>query len=207
MALKRRGRFITFEGGEGAGKSTQIQRLRAWLEDRGQDVVVTREPGGTDGAEAIRELVLSGDAGRWHPMTELLLMMAARSDHLQKKIRPALNRGETVLCDRFFDSSRVYQGIAGSVGLDAVDRMHEPLLREGRPDVTILLDLDPQAGLSRRSHAGGGSRFEAKKLDFHQAVRKGFLELAQAEPGRFRVIDASLPEDQVHQAIVAAVQS
>lgn len=199
------GRLITFEGGEGAGKSTQIVRAATWLRGQGLKVRLTREPGGTPGAESIRDLVLSGKADRWNPMTELCLMMAARSDHLDRLIRPALAEGAWVLSDRFHDSSRVYQGIAGELGLDAVDAMHKPLLNGNAPDLTLLLDLDPNDGLSRRELAGDGSRFEAKTLAFHKAVRDGFRELAAGEPERFAVIDAAQPASAVASAIEVAI--
>lgn len=205
MSTIGQGQFITFEGGEGTGKSTQIKLLANWLEQRGREVLTTREPGGTPGAEDIRSLVLTGDAGRWQPMTELLLMMAARSDHLDRKIRPALAAGKIVLSDRFHDSSRVYQGIAGKLGLAAVDAMHEPVLGIDRPNRTFLLDAPAEFGLARRDRAGGGSRFEAKALDFHEAVRDGFLQLASLEPDRFTVIDATQSIDTVHLAIAAAM--
>lgn len=205
VTSNQHGLFITFEGGEGTGKSTQIKLLAAWLEDQNHQVCLTREPGGTPGAEAIRELVLSGHVERWQPMTELLLMMAARSDHLDRKIRPALTRREIVVSDRFFDSSRVYQGIAGAVGLAAVDKMHDPLLGDDRPNLTLLLDAPPSFGLKRREQAGGGSRFEAKSSDFHEKVRQGFLQLAALEPKRFCVVDATLSIDAVHAVICTKV--
>ncbi len=200
------GRFVSFEGGEGAGKSTQIVRLAETLKDCGIDVVTTREPGGTEGAEAIRSLLVQGSTDRWHPMTELLLMMAARDDHLRRVIRPALAGGSWVLTDRFHDSSRVYQGLAGSCGLEIVDRMHEPILENTWPDLTILLDIDVDQGLARRATAGGAGRFEARQRNFHESVRQGFLTLAQREPERFRVIDATLDADAVAASIWKDVQ-
>ena len=138
-------------------------------------------------------------------MSELLLMMAARCEHLHHVIRPALAAGEWVVCDRFHDSSRVYQGLAGAVGLDVVDRLHEPLLDGLLPDLTILLDIDPAIGLARRSAAGSGGRFEEKGAAYHGAIREGFLKLARAEPGRFAVIDATAPEASVDAAVLATV--
>ena len=196
-----RGRFITFEGGEGAGKSTQIRRLEAWLSARGNDVVCTREPGGTTGAEAIRQLVVEGRADKWDAMTELLLMMAARQDHIQKVIRPALEAGRWVLSDRFHDSSRVYQGIAGGLGLGLVDKFHEDILAEMMPDLTVLIDLDPCIGLERRAQDTTTVRFEQKGTSFHQTVRTGFLELAKAEPHRFLIVDGHKPQDAVERTI------
>jgi len=202
---QRTGRLITFEGGEGAGKSTQIVRAATWLRGQGLEVRLTREPGGTPGAETIRELVLGGQADRWNAMTELCLMMAARSDHLDRLIRPALADGVWVLSDRFHDSSRVYQGIAGELGLATVDTMHGPLLDGAVPDLTLVLDLDPSTGLARREFAGDGSRFEAKTPAFHQAVRDGFRRLAALEPGRFAVIDAQRPTATVAAEIEAVI--
>ena len=201
MNEQQGGYFITFEGGEGTGKSTQITRLAAWLEERGHKVLQTREPGGTAGAEAIRELVLAGDVQRWQPMTELLLMMAARSDHLERKIRPALACGTTVVSDRFHDSSRVYQGLAGLIGLDRVDLMHAPLLDDTLPDLTLVLDAPAECGMARRENAGGATRFEAKAMEFHNAVREGFLTLAAMEPERICLIDATASIDQVQREI------
>lgn len=196
-----RGRFITFEGGEGVGKSTQLRRLKEGLEGRGHGVVATREPGGTPGAEAIRRLAVEGESERWDPLAELFLMLASRQEHLHRLIRPALDEGRTVLCDRFFDSSRVYQGLAGGLGLDLVDRLHEPVLRGLRPDLTLLLDLPPEVGLRR----AGPGRFEAKGRDFHERVRAGFLRLCTNEPDRFALIDGTDEPDAVAAAIWAAV--
>ncbi|MCB1834395.1 MAG: dTMP kinase [Geminicoccaceae bacterium] len=202
-----RGRFITLEGGEGAGKTTQLRRLVDYLGRAGQNVRATREPGGTQGAEEIRTLVTGGKVDRWHPMTELLLMMAARSDHIERVIRPSLARGEWVVSDRFHDSSRVYQGLAGGLGLETVDRLHEPLLDGVLPDLTIILDLPVETGLARRGNEGGGGRFEAKDRGFHEAVRQGFRELAAREPRRFAIIDASVGVDEVSRQIEAALET
>ena len=188
--MTERGRLITFEGGEGAGKSTQIGLLEATLDEAGIDVVTTREPGGTPGAEAIRALVTEGSADRWSPLTETLLFLAARQDHVERLIEPALARGQWVLCDRFIDSTRVYQGIAGSLGLDLIDRLHDVIFDRIAPDLTLLLDLPVDVGLGRRRAAGDANRFEQKVTDFHQAVRDGFLHLAAGESERVVVIDA-----------------
>ena len=202
-----RGRFITLEGGEGAGKTTQLRRLVDYLGRAGQSVRATREPGGTPGAEEIRTLVTGGKVDRWHPMTELLLMMAARSDHIERVIRPSLARGEWVVSDRFHDSSRVYQGLAGGLGLETVDRLHEPLLDGVLPDLTLILDLPVETGLARRGNEGGGGRFEAKDRGFHEAVRQGFRELAAREPRRFAIIDASVGVDEVSRQIEATLET
>jgi dTMP kinase len=168
--------------------------------------VRTREPGGTPGAEAIRALVLGGAVERWSSGAEALLMTAARLDHVERLIRPALAAGKWVLCDRFADSTRVYQGIAGGVGLERIDALHELFLDQARPDLTILLDLPPEAGLGRRARAGGGSRFEAKGVAFHEAVREGFLDLARRSPERVLVIDASRSATAVAATIEAGLR-
>ncbi|MEM7045950.1 MAG: dTMP kinase [Pseudomonadota bacterium] len=193
--MTERGRLITFEGGEGAGKSTQIRHLSTSLEAMGIDVVMTREPGGTEGAEAIRALVTEGASDRWSPLTETLLFLAARQDHVERLIEPALAEGRWVLCDRFIDSTRVYQGLAGTLGLDLVDRLHKVIFERITPDLTLLLDLPIEEGLDRRRAAGDVNRFDKMTTGFHEQVRQGFLTLASREPGRFTVIDAaSLPE-------------
>lgn len=195
------GRFITVEGGEGAGKSTQVRLLGDALRERGIDLLVTREPGGTEGAEAIRGLIVDGPAERWRPLAELYLFLAAREDHLHRAILPALAAGRWVLCDRFADSSRVYQGLAGELGLDLVDKLQAPLLGSCRPDLTLVLDLPVAAGLARCAARGGAARFEAKGAEYHERVREGFRLLAAREPGRFAVIDAERAEREVAAAI------
>lgn len=199
---KARGRFITFEGGEGAGKTTQIQLLAEWLEGKGLEVVCTREPGGTRGAEIIRELLLTGDADRWPPMTEALLMTAARTDHVSRVIEPALQAGKWVVCDRFSDSTRAYQGSAGNLGRDAMTDLQKIALGDFQPDLTFILDLDVAAGAARvDARADGKTRFDARDAAFHQAVREAFLAIAREEPGRCALIDAGQPLDAVQQAI------
>jgi dTMP kinase len=193
--------FITFEGGEGVGKSSQLPLLARRLEAQGHRVVTTREPGGTEGAERIRDLAVAGAADRWSARTELLLMTAARTDHVERVIAPALAAGAFVLCDRFLDSTRVYQGLAGGLGIELVDRLHDLLLPKPRPDLTLLLDLPVPAAAARRAAAGGGGRFEAKGTAFHEKVRAGFQAIARAEPARVAVIDASLPPDEVAERI------
>lgn len=197
-------RFISFEGGEGAGKTTQLNLLAARLAALGRAVVTTREPGGTAGAEAIRALLVQGAAERWHASTELLLLTAARDDHVRRVIRPALAAGRWVLCDRFVDSTRVYQGIAAGLGIELVDRLHALMLDGLQPDLAIVLDLDPELGLAR--HAGGReTRFERKGLEFHKRVREGFRTLAAGEPRRIILIDAADPVARVTEAVWAAV--
>ena len=203
-----RGAFITVEGGEGAGKSTQIARLAARL--RGvpsATVVTTREPGGSAKAEAIREALLAGRVKRRGPFAEALLFSAARIDHLDTLIRPALARGETVLCDRFADSTRAYQGAAGGLDDGLIATLERVVVGPTRPDLTLILDLDPALGLSRAGARGGGAadRFEGEALAFHTRLREAFLAIAAAEPRRCAVVDASLPPDAVEAAVYAAL--
>ncbi|MEM8936189.1 MAG: dTMP kinase [Pseudomonadota bacterium] len=199
--------FITFEGGDGAGKSTQIERLAARLRAAGVEVVTTREPGGSPGAESIRKLLVKGAADRWSPIAEALLMYAARVDHIEKTIQPALNRGAVVICDRFHDSTMAYQGVAGGLGSDPVKVLERLALRELRPDITFILDLPPKSGLGRAHSDDGETRFESKGEDFHELVRRGFLEIAKAEPARCVVIDASDTKDSTAAQIAAALKA
>ena len=201
-----RGQFITFEGGEGAGKSTQVKRLVARLEGQGREVVATREPGGSPGAESIRDLVLNGAADRWSPVTETLLMYASRRDHIERVIRPALERGAWVVCDRFADSTRAYQGAGGGTAPELISALETYILEGTRPDLTLVFDLPTEVGLQRaHARAGGEMRFESKGLSFHQRLRDGFLSIAQAEPERCTLIDASASMDEVEAAVWAAV--
>lgn len=196
--MRRPGRLITFEGGEGAGKSTQIEHLAAALRAAKIDVLVTREPGGTPGAELIRQLLVEGPPDRWLPLTEALLLHAARHDHVVRSIAPALAAGRWVLCDRFLDSTRVYQGIAGGVGEAVVERLHATVFGDLRPDLTVILDVAVATGLDRRRQgASGGQRFEQMTSDFHERVREGFLAVARAEPERCIVVDAARPIEAV----------
>lgn len=202
----RRGPFISFEGGDGVGKSTQISRLAARLRENGQEVVTTREPGGSPGAEAIRALLVSGPSDRWSPMAEALLMFAARADHLEKTVNPARARGAAVLSDRFADSSMAYQGIAGALGEDQVAALHRLVVGEDGPDLTIILDAPIEIGLGRAGARGGNNRFEAKGQAYQEKVRQAFLEIAAREPGRCVVIDAARDADAIEADIVRAVQ-
>lgn len=191
------GRFITFEGIDGSGKSTQLKRLAVHLRAKGHDVVETREPGGSPGAEEIRALVLQGDPDRWSAETELLLFTAARRDHLERLIAPALAAGKIVLCDRFADSTRMYQGLSRGDLRTTVDTLHALMI--GRePDLTLLIDMDPETGLARAlSRQTADERFEAFGADLQAAMRAGFLALAQEFPARFRVIDGTRDIDSV----------
>jgi dTMP kinase len=202
------GRFITFEGGEGAGKSTQLQRLAARLAVGGQEVVATREPGGSAGAEAIRELVLKGAADRWSPVTETLLMYAARRDHVERVIRPSLARGAWVVCDRFADSTRAYQGAAGGTDRALIAALETYVLEETRPDLTLIFDLPVAVGLERaHARAGAEMRFESKGAAFHQRLREGFLAIAKAEPQRCVVVDATGEPNEVEARVWEAVEA
>lgn len=200
------GRFITFEGGEGAGKSTQLKRLVARLQAAGREVVATREPGGSPGAESIRELVLKGAADRWSPVTETLLMYAARRDHIERVIRPGLERGAWVICDRFADSTRAYQGGAGHVAPELIAAMETHILEATRPDLTLIFDMPVEIGLQRaHERAGSEMRFESKGAAFHERLRAAFLEIARAEPQRCAIIDACGKLDEVEAEVWATV--
>ena len=200
------GLFITFEGGEGVGKSTQVRRLAARLQAAGCEVVMTREPGGSPGAEAIRNLVLNGSADRWSPVTETLLMYASRRDHIERTLRPALERGAVVLCDRYADSTRAYQGAAGGADPALISALETFILEDVRPARTLIFDLDPELGLARAlGRPDAEARFESKGLDFHRRLREGFLAIARAEPERCRIIDAAGDPDQVETRILAAL--
>lgn len=203
MAAK--GVFLSFEGIDGSGKSTQARLLAEALRQTGHSVTLTREPGGSAGAEEIRRLVLTGDPDRWSPETEILLFTAARRDHLEKTIQPALSRGEVVITDRFADSTRMYQGLRGAGLTDTVDRLHALMI--GRePDLTFLIDIDPALGLSRaQARAGDEMRFEDMGLETQRRMRDGFLRLAAANP-RFRVIDGAREAQAVAADVLAAAQ-
>jgi dTMP kinase len=203
-----RGRFITLEGGEGVGKSTQLERLAEALRARGHAVVETREPGGSPGAEAIRSMLLTGDADRWGVRTEALLFAAARADHVARTIEPALEAGQWVLCDRFIDSSLAYQGVAGGLGVEAIRRLHAVGSADLYPDRTLVLTLDGDAAASRAGarDGGGADRIGGRDGSFHRDVADAFVALAREEPDRIRVIDASGTPDEVAARMLAAVE-
>ncbi|MDB5455759.1 MAG: thymidylate kinase [Caulobacter sp.] len=201
-----RGLFISFEGGEGAGKSTQIRRLAERLTAEAADVVLTREPGGSPGGEAIRELLVNGAADRWSPVTETLLMYAARRDHVERVIRPALDRGAVVLCDRFADSTRAYQGAGGDAPASLIAALEDHVLSGTVPNLTLILDLPAEVGLARASARGGAARFESKGLDFHERLRTAYLAIAAREPERCAVIDADADVESVADAIWRVVE-
>jgi dTMP kinase len=202
------GTFVTFEGGEGTGKSTQLKLLADAVMARGLSLIQTREPGGTPEAEALRALLVNGDPGRWTAEAEALLNYAARASHLQKIIRPALASGKFVLCERFSDSTRSYQGHAGGCDLKLLDALEAAIVGDTRPALTLILDIDPALGLARAKSRAGGSedRYERKGLEFHQRLRAGFLQIAAAEPGRCKVIDASGSIADVKARILSAVE-
>nr|WP_217354483.1 dTMP kinase [Ruegeria atlantica] len=197
--------FLTFEGIDGSGKSSQARMLAEHLRDLGHDVVLTREPGGSDGAEEIRRLVLEGDPDRWSAETEILLFTAARRDHLERTINPALAEGKVVICDRFADSTRMYQGLSRGDLRGLVDQLHNLMI--GRePDLTVLIDMDPETGLSRaKGRQGTEERFEDFGLDLQQQMRAGFLALADEFSDRFRVIDGNRDMDSVAQDVTDIV--
>jgi dTMP kinase len=200
------GHFITLEGGEGAGKSTQARRLAAILETRGVASVVTREPGGSPGAEDIRTLLVNGEPGRWDALTEMLLLFAARADHVSRTIRPALNAGKFVICDRFTDSTYAYQGVGRGTPRETIRRIESVVLEDFKPDMTLILDLPVEVGLKRAGTRGAAeSRFENFDTDFHERLRQAFLDIARRSPDRCTVIDATGGEDEVAQEIWDAV--
>ncbi len=203
-----RGRFITFEGGEGSGKSTQAPRLAERLIETGFVVTLTREPGGTAGADAIRALLVEGEASRWDPETEALLHFAARRDHVTRVIEPALAAGGWVVCDRFTDSSMAYQGYGHELGSKFIRTLAELTLGDFRPDLTLILDIDPDIGLKRAGQRSSGeARYEGMGIEFHRRLRAGFIEIAEADPGRCILIDASGTEDEITEVVWKLVQT
>lgn len=207
-AAARRGRFITLEGGEGAGKSTQIARLAAALTDTGLTVRATREPGGSPSAEAIRALLVEGDPGRWLPMTEACLHFAARVEHLHAVIRPALTAGTWVISDRFADSTMAYQGYGHQLGRGPIEALYRVAIGDFAPDLTVILDVPVETGLARAaSRRYAEDRYERMDRAFHERVRAGFLDIAEREPARCVVIDARAGIDAIAAQILAAVQT
>ena len=203
-----RGIFITLEGGEGTGKSTQIRLLATALGSAGQQVVVTREPGGAPGAEEIRALLVDGPAERWDPVTEALLHYAARREHLRRTVVPALDAGKWVLCDRFADSTMAYQGYGHGLGREWVSALHRAVVPDLAPDLTLILDMPVEEGLARATARGsGGDRYERMDRAFHHHLREGFLDIARREPERCAVIDASSPVEEVQAAIRQVIHS
>lgn len=198
-----RGRFITFEGGEGAGKSTQAKRLAARVERLRLSSLISREPGGTPIGEDIRSIILKDRPQ--DPVTELLLFAAARAEHMTSLIRPALDEGTWVICDRFMDSSRVYQGKLYNVEAELIRYLEKYTVAPDYPDLTLILDLPPAIGLERAAVRGTLSRYDAERIETHEVLRQGFLEIAEAEPERCVIIDGMLPADDVESAVWQAV--
>jgi dTMP kinase len=206
--------FITLEGIEGSGKTSQMGRLQRFLEDRGVECVSTRQPGGTRIGENIRTILLDPSNRALVPSAELLLYMADRAQHIFELIRPSLKAGKTVICDRYFDATLVYQGFGRELNLELIRQLHHLLFDDLKPDITLLLDLSPQAGLARAweqlntgQRAGDESRFEAEAIAFHEKVRAGYLELARLEPDRIQIIDAAQTHDQVFADISKILSS
>lgn len=208
------GLFVSFEGGEGAGKSTQIRRLADSLRRRGHDVLVTREPGGSAGAEAVRHVLLSGAAELFGTRMEAILFAAARNDHVEELIRPALLNGTIVLCDRYMDSSRVYQGITGNLEPDFIEALQSVAVEGVIPDCTVILDIPASVGLERArsrsasvASAAGPDRFEKETLETHEKRREAYLDIAAAEPERCHVVDALQDEEAIAQEVLAIVDA
>ncbi len=206
------GLFITFEGGEGAGKTTQISRLAGRLRRAGRETLRTREPGGTPVAEAIRALLVTGETDSLSSQAEALLNYAARDDHLRRVIRPALAAGKVVLCDRFMDSTRAYQAYAGECPLSLVEALEQAVVGGTLPDLTLIFDLEPGTGLARAGSRRGGAgapedRFERKGARFHARLREAYLRIARENPGRCALIDASRPPEEVEEAVWRAVRA
>ncbi len=203
-----RGRFITFEGGEGTGKSTQARLLASYLAQSGLDVVQTREPGGSPSAEEIRTILVTGAADRWSPIAETLLFYAARIEHWRQVIEPAIVRGAHVVCDRFADSTMAYQAYAGGLDRKLVEDLHRLTMAGVAPDLTLVLDIDVEKGLLRAaSRRDDETRFERKGRSFHDKLRQGFLDIARRAQARCVVIDADQPIDRVHAAVLSALKS
>lgn len=205
------GFFITFEGGEGGGKSTQVKQLASVLKEKNYDVVLTREPGGAPGAEAIRQLLLTGDVNRWDGMTEVLLLYAARRDHVVNTVKPAMAAGKVVISDRFADSTMAYQGYGHGIERQAITELHHAVLGDFKPHLTLILDLPVELGLKRAlsrpdmAKLAAEDRYERMGLPFHERLRAGFLDIAKADPNRCKVIDASQSIEAIHTAVLQAV--
>ena len=207
------GLFITFEGGEGAGKTTQINRLAQSLTEQGHKVITTREPGGTPEAEKIRDLLVQRDGGQWSPISEALLLFAARSLHAERVIKPALDEGKIVICDRFTDSTRAYQGYGHELDLKVIEDLVDTVLGGLEPNLTFILDIEPESGLSRSERRLASEaldikqredRFENLEIEFHEKLRQGFLEIAKNNPDRCKVLDATQSIDDISQEILKA---
>ena len=200
--------FITFEGGDGSGKSTQVNLLKDYLDNLNFETIKTREPGGTPSAEILRDLLTTGEVERWNPMSEALLMWASRYEHLTQVIEPALNSGKNVICDRFYDSTYAYQGVAHNLGIDKMEELKKIIIGDIEPDVTFILDIDPKVGLKRSlDRSNQENRFESYNIDFHNKIRSAFLEIAKKNKNRCVVVDASLNEQEINNLIITVIDN
>ena len=200
--------FITFEGGDGSGKSTQVNLLKDYLDNLNFETIKTREPGGTPSAEILRDLLTTGEVEKWTPMSEALLMWASRYEHLIQVIEPALNSGKNVICDRFYDSTYAYQGVAHNLGIDKMEKLKKIIIGDIEPDVTFILDIDPKVGLKRSlDRSNQENRFESYNIDFHNNIRNAFLEIAKKNKDRCVVIDASLNEQEINNLIITVIDN
>ena len=198
--------FITFEGGDGSGKSTQVNLLFNYLISKKIDTIKTREPGGTPSAEALRELLIKGEIDKWQPITEALLMWAARFEHIGEVINPSIEMGKTVICDRFYDSTYAYQGIAHNLGLEKMIDLKNLIIGNIEPSVTFIMDIDPEIGLERtRDRGNSENRFENFDLDFHKKIRKGFLDIANKYKDRCVLVNAELSQNEISNIIVKEI--
>ena len=200
--------FITFEGGDGSGKSTQVNLLKEYLDNLNFETIKTREPGGTPSAEILRDLLTTGEVEKWTPMSEALLMWASRYEHLIQVIEPALNSGKNVICDRFYDSTYAYQGIAHNLGIDEMEKLKKIIIGDIEPDVTFVLDIDPKVGLKRSlDRSNQENRFESYNIDFHNKIRSEFLEIAKKNKNRCVVVDASLNKQEINNLIITVIDN
>ena len=200
--------FITFEGGDGSGKSTQVNLLKDYLDNLNFETIKTREPGGTPSAEILRDLLTTGEVEKWTPMSEALLMWASRYEHLIQVIEPALNSGKNVICDRFYDSTYAYQGVAHNLGIDKMEKLKKIIIGDIEPDITFVLDIDPKAGLKRSlDRSNQENRFESYNIDFHNNIRRAFLEIAKKNKDRCIVIDATLNKQEINNLIITVIDN
>ena len=200
--------FITFEGGDGSGKSTQVNLLKDYLDNLNFETIKTREPGGTPSAEILRDLLTTGEVEKWTPMSEALLMWASRYEHLIQVIEPALNSGKNVICDRFYDSTYAYQGVAHNLGIDKMEKLKKIIIGDIEPDITFVLDIDPKLGLKRSlDRSNQENRFENYNIDFHNKIRSAFLEIAKKNKNRCVVVDASLNEQEINNLIITVIDN
>ena len=200
--------FITFEGGDGSGKSTQVNLLKDYLDNLNFETIKTREPGGTPSAEILRDLLTTGKVEKWTPMSEALLMWASRYEHLIQVIEPALNSGKNVICDRFYDSTYAYQGVAHNLGIDKMEKLKKIIIGDIEPDVTFILDIDPKVGLKRSlDRSNQENRFESYNIDFHNNIRSAFLDIAKKNKDRCVLVDASLNEQEINNLIISVINN